>query len=156
MRNYPFYMMAVMIMLMTSARVTGVTTRVDYMRQYQGLVSSMAVCHNALVQYVQANHGVTGAIPTASVDAYLPPGSADPGTFTYLVTAPGTATTYLTAPARGQIIAITVIQKLSNYSLFAGVVSGGSIVPRLPAQPVPAPGGVPDGVIAVQTIVSNH
>ena len=156
MQAYPFFIFALFLLICTTIKGAGVGMAVDTIRQYQATVSAMLGCHNALVQYVQANIGVSGTIAAASVDAYLPPGSVDPGSFTYVVTAPGTATTYLTVPARGQAIAITALQKFTNFGVTAGSVTAGNIVARLPNQTVAASPGVPNGVIAVQTIVRNN
>jgi hypothetical protein len=72
------------------------------------------------------------------------------------VSGQGTATTFLTVPAFGQPIAIAALQKIANQTVTAGLVVSGQIVPEPPLQPVSVPAIVPNGVIALQTIVRNN
>lgn len=118
--------------------------------------SSMIACHEALIQYFGANPSVTGAISASAVDAYLPAGLTDPGTFSYRAVAPGTVATYLTTPVSNQALLIQIVQRLSNYGLLAGPVTGGQIVPILPNTPVAAIAGVPNGTIAIQTVLLDN
>jgi uncharacterized protein YbjT (DUF2867 family) len=120
---------------------------------YLGEISAMIACHEALVQFGDANPGATGTIARATVDALLPPGMTDPGLFTYVIAAPGVAATYLTTPSLPQGTVIQIVQQLSAYAITAGTVSGGNIVPAPPAAPVPVIAGVPNGTIAIQTSI---
>ena len=125
-------------------------------KRYAAFVNPFEACHEAAIRYAEANPGANGAIGQSSVDTYLSTGYADPGLFTYVITSPGTVTTYMTVPVAAQSTVISRIQKLYSFALYAGIVTAGNIVPLLPNQPVAAPVGVPNGVIAIQTIVRNH
>ncbi|HEV2651671.1 MAG TPA: hypothetical protein VGU69_10465 [Rhizomicrobium sp.] len=155
MSTFPLYVTLVMTMLLSFVQAA-YRFPIEIKNQYAALVTEMTVCHEALIQYADAHQSTFGTIPASSVDAYLPPGATDPGSFTYILTSPGTATTYLTTVARGQSFAVAAIQGIANYSVTAGPVTAGMIVPLLPAQPVAVVGGVPSGVIAVQTVLRNH
>jgi len=127
--------------------------------QYLSNIAAMIACHEALIQYADQNTAASGTVPAASVDAFLPPGIKDPQLFTYVIQAPGTVATFLTSASLSQNTVILMVQKLSTYSVLAGVVSGGSpsyIVPAPPAQQVQAISGIPAGTIAIQTILRNN
>ena len=164
MKAYPFYINMMFLMLLATAEAT-LRFPVQIANQYALLVNPLQACHNAAIQYADANPGVTcPTTPGCSANlirGYLAPGVTDPnianpGTYTYLITAPGTVTTYLTTPITVQSTVITTLQNLAHYQVMAGVVSGGNIVPLQPEQPYPVATGVPNGVIAIQTIVRNH
>jgi hypothetical protein len=155
MTAYPMFLVLAMLTMLAAVQAA-CHFPVEVAKQYAGLANPMQACHEALIQYADHTPGVSGTIAPAAVDGFLPPGASDPGLFTYVITAPGTVTTYLSVPQRGQRIAVAALQKLTLYSVVAGPVIGGQIVPRLPVQPVTAPPGVPDGVIAIQSIVRNH
>jgi hypothetical protein len=140
------------VFLMVIAMLIAVTHYpIQRTSQYLFSISAMIACHEALIQFADQNPNSVGTIPAASVDAFLPPGIGDPGLFTYVVQAPGTAATYLTAPSLTQGTIILMVQRLSVYAITAGAVIGGNIVPALPATPVAAIAGVPNNTIAIQS-----
>jgi hypothetical protein len=129
--------------------------------QYANLVNAMQACHEALQHYADATYPygtavVSGTVAPAVVDAYLAPGTRDPGSYTYLMTSPDTVTTYVALPPSGLQVAVTQLQKLANYGIIAGPVIAGQIVPHLPTQPTTAAAGVPNGAIAIQTVLRGH
>lgn len=155
MAAFPLYVGMTLLMILGMVQAT-FRFPIDIAKQYAGLVNTMEACHEALIRYADANPGVSGTIPATTVDAYLAPGTTDPGNFTYLITSPGTATTYLAVAANGQTIAVARLQRLTNYSIIAGPVVAGQIVPRLPTQPVAVAAGVPNGVFAIQTLLRDN
>jgi hypothetical protein len=116
----------------------------------------MLGCHQALVAYDEATAAANGPIVPRLVDAYLAPGVADPGTFTYIAAAPGTVVTYIAVPANYQDLVIAALQKITGQTVIAGPVSGGVIVPPLAGPSVAVPAGVPNGVIAMLSVVRNN
>lgn len=148
---YAVYVSTVMLTLLALAQTA---FPVDRANQYSGAINPMVACHAALIRYVEANPGATGTIAPALVDSYLGAGFSDPGSFTYVVNPAGTAMTYLTVPQRWQAFVTAAIVKASTWSVVAGPVSGGKIIPPLPLQPMSV-AGVPNGVVAIQTVVHD-
>ncbi|MTK64379.1 MAG: hypothetical protein F8N15_07645 [Methanobacterium sp.] len=153
MSGYPLYVTVVMLMLVGMVQ-SSLRFPIEIAKRYAALINPMMACHTALIRYSELNPAASGKVSSALVDAELPPGVVDPGSFTYVIAVPGTVTTYLTVPAAGQSIAIAALQKLTDGSVVAGPIVDGDIIPPLPLQPLPAP-GIPNGAIAIQTIVRN-
>jgi hypothetical protein len=129
--------------------------RPTIVQQQQVLATELLACHQALVTYANANAGKTGVIAASLVDAQLEPGAVDPGSLVYLI-ATGTtpiAVTYLPSAPASASIAIAQAQLLAGNTIFAGPVVNGQIVPTPPTPPIAAPAGVPNGAIAIATVL---
>jgi hypothetical protein len=156
MQLYPTYVTSVFLFIWAMMRALHPSTD-SIQARFTGIVSEMIACHEALILYADANQTSFGAtIPQATVDAYLAPGTTDPGAFTYQYISPGVVQTYLTFATPHDAIPAAMIQRLNSGNIFAGIVSNGQIVPTAPLSPVPVYGTVPNGTIAIQTILRNH
>jgi hypothetical protein len=160
MTAFPLYVSLAMLMLLGMVQAT-LQFPVQVANQYANLVNPMQLCHEALLRYADATYPdgtpvITGPVASANVDAFLPPGGVDPGGFSFLITSPGTVTTYISVPPAGTQIAAMQLQKLAGYTVAAGPVIAGQIVPHLPTQPVTVAAGVPNGAIAVQSVIRDN
>lgn len=147
-----FFLMLVMIIRATHSAVYTMAG------EYMYVAAPMLACHNALILYADANQGVSGTVMAATVDAYLPPNITDPGSFTYVITAPGTVDTYLTSTngLADPAAVITLVQTLSGNAITAGFVSGGQILTSSTMPEVSAAASVPNGAYVIQTTLRTH
>lgn len=114
---------------------------------------AMVTYHQAAVAYAQQPNSVPGTVPSSTIAGFLPPGATIPSGFVSVITAPGTVTTYTVSTAASQPLTSQLIQQLTAYGLYAGIVQAGQIVPIGSQSPVAALGGAPNGSIAIETIL---
>jgi hypothetical protein len=154
---FPLYINSIFLTLLMAMRLMHPNIE-SSATEYMYVAGPMLNCHNALIQYADAHPTTFGTISASAVDAFLPPGTVDPGYFTYVITAPGTVDTYLTSPTNFPDPAAIVLltEDLSGNTITAGYVSSGQITTNTGVPPVAAAASVPAGAYVIQTTLRIH
>ncbi|MEA2754137.1 MAG: PilM [Aliidongia sp.] len=155
MTAFPNYIFTSMLLLLLPLIVL---SRLLQPVQYGQMANAAAMItfHEAAEKYADANPSFSGAISAANILSGLPQGYQSSGLFNAIVVAPGTVATFLAIPSGAQANIISLVQHLTANNVLVGPVVAGAIVPLLPLQPAIVAAGVPNGTIAMQTILRNH